>query len=80
MFTFKNMFHILVCPISLLLLVSCSSEKNEVVEKEVARPVKLITTEVANELRVRRYPAAVRAALSRELSFKKIHYRSVTDY
>ncbi len=39
------------------------------VKKEVARPVKLITTDVANELRVRRYPAAVSAALSRELSF-----------
>ena len=56
-------------PIALLLLVSCSSEKMEVAEKEVARPVKLITTKIADELQVRRYPAAVDAALSRELSF-----------
>lgn len=69
MFPFKSMLHIFIFPIAFLVFVSCSSEKNDVVKKEVARPVKLITTDVANELRVRRYPAAVSAALSRELSF-----------
>ena len=63
------MLHIFVSLIVLLVLVSCSSEKSEVIKEDDVRPVKLITTEATNELQVRRYPAAINAALSRELSF-----------
>ena len=69
MFFSKKILHASVCILTLLVLVSCSPEKNEVAEVKAVRPVKLITTDQANVTQTRRYPAAIKAALSKELSF-----------
>lgn len=69
MFILKKILATIVCIVAPLTLVSCSPEKNEVVEEGAVRPIKFITTKQANVTQTRRYPAAIQAALSRELSF-----------
>ncbi|MBK1877597.1 efflux RND transporter periplasmic adaptor subunit [Pelagicoccus mobilis] len=52
-----------------LFLVGCGSNEVAVAEEEYVRPVKLIELKAAESRLVRRYPATIKAATSRKLSF-----------
>lgn len=55
-----------------LFLTACSSDQNddEVVEKEIVRPVKLITIESTDAINIRRFPAEIKASEEADLAFR----------
>lgn len=69
MFTMKTKIVTSLAIFAAFIIVSCSNEESDVSEKDVARPVKLITSKQADVVQTRRYPAEIEAALSRQLSF-----------
>ncbi|NLQ18749.1 efflux RND transporter periplasmic adaptor subunit [Marinomonas sp. M1K-6] len=55
-----------------LFLTACSSDQNEdtVVEKDIVRPVKLITIESTDAINIRRFPAELKASEEADLAFR----------
>ena len=54
-----------------LLLAGCSSNEDEVVEeKEIIRPVKLITIEATDSVNIRRFPAELKASEEADIAFR----------
>lgn len=54
-----------------LLLTGCSSDEAEVsVEKEIIRPVKLITIDSTDAINIRRFPAELKASKEADLAFR----------
>lgn len=54
-----------------LILTACSSDQDEtLVEKEVVRPVKLITIESTDAINIRRFPAELKASEEADLAFR----------
>lgn len=54
-----------------LLLTGCSSNEDEtVVEKEIVRPVKLITIEPTDAINIRRFPAELKASEEADIAFR----------
>lgn len=58
--------------IASLLLTACSSDQNDdaVVEKDIIRPVKLITIESTDAINIRRFPAELKASEEADLAFR----------
>lgn len=56
---------------ALLLLTGCSSNEDDVaVEKEIIRPVKLITIESTDAVNIRRFPAELKASEEADIAFR----------
>ncbi|MGO2513404.1 efflux RND transporter periplasmic adaptor subunit [Marinomonas sp. ef1] len=54
-----------------LLLTGCSSNEDEsAVEKEIVRPVKLITIEATDSINIRRFPAELKASEEADIAFR----------
>ena len=55
-----------------LFLTACSSDQNDVavVEKDIVRPVKLITIESTDAINIRRFPAELKASKEADLAFR----------
>ena len=54
-----------------LFLTGCSSDESEVsVEKEIIRPVKLITIDSTDAINIRRFPAELKASKEADLAFR----------
>lgn len=69
MFFLKKIPHAIICIVVSFALISCSSETDDVTEEGAGRPVKFIVTKQANVTQIRKYPATIDAAVSRDLSF-----------
>ncbi len=54
----------------LMLLTACGPKVTEEIQEQVVRPVKLLVIQETNDHDLRRYPAIIEAATSRDLSFQ----------
>ena len=66
----RKVFILLLTGGLILLSTACGKKEEKAVEKEVVRPIKMITVTSAKDAFKRRFPGRVRAAMRVDLAFR----------